>query len=1149
MSIRKGIRVHFACAPVIATLGSAALLGWSSQAFSADDASKGDTQSTELEEVTVTGSRIRRTTDYTTAVPTTVIDEQAMEAAGVVNVGDILALTPSNVSAFTPATTGMSSFNTGAYVPDLRGLNPFFGSRTLTLIDGQRPVATSTLDSFDLNLIPTALVERVDSVTGGASASYGSGAVAGALNILLNHRLDGGRVDVDTYATMPGGDARSQHVSLAFGHDLFNDRVHFVLGAEYQKQDPARCMTSHRQWCLANRGPYQTSTISAEGLGTSTTAFQEIGTGLTNNVNSNGVFAPMVFAPGFAFQYNTTTHDFSSSNGSGTGTQAFTPNSSQFLGSAPGGDGTLVNQYANLMTSVNRKVATALFSADITDSLKATLDITWGKVKALNPLSNFQITTGTIIGFDNPYLQAVTGKTATQLRNDAQALAAIAAANGQTGFGIADSPGYALSKDWNSQIPDVQFNDTTVKQAQLGFEGRLPGSWTWDAHAIYGKTDNVQGSYHEPTVLEFSMALDATATGCRVDQGLSAAYTSALTAYNGGGGGFFGFGAGSGLPTWAKLYNGATNGIDIVSPVTGLTASQSLALFASRCQPINPFGTGPINADARDYATGPLSLALQQESAAFNLNTSGELFGGVGAGAFSVALGYDYRRQKTQNDFASCPGARNTLGNANLTDEQRECLAIATDFAYQFGNDYGGVSTFHEVYAELDLPLLRGRPGAQLLGMNIAGRNTWYENKADYGVNIVPGTKNSGSLATWKATMVYDPVPGIRFRGSHSRDSRAPNPRDLYYSQTFVPGGPFGGFCFAADFSTSSPVCFVNLVGNVDLKPETSKTTALGFVFTPDQVPGFEASVDWFHVKLKDAIQGGGLSNLFGCIAGGSCDALTFNSYYYDPTPPAPFTPRGVSPTPVSGWVTGEEAYRLGNVANIVGDDEPAYNGGVTEENGFDFSISYSKDLPDGSKLSIRSLTTLVTKQLVQNDKNGAVTNALNAIGGLGLFLPNYNAAAHIRGNVYVTWTKGNYTLTPNVSWIGAGKLSNTALGCATADFSNTDSLCNWLANGYYASGHPVGHPLAGQPQTADEAAAQLKGYTLLPDGVKNKVPSYAIFGLNASYKFDDNLQLWAQVNNLLDKAPPFLNSTGPAGAAYFDLLGRAYRVGFRMKF
>ncbi len=86
-------------------------------------------------------------------------------------------MTPSNVSEFTPQTTGESSFYTGSYIPDLRGINGFFsGARTLTLIDGERVVPTNTQDSFDLNFITQILVQRIDTVTGGASAAYGSGA-------------------------------------------------------------------------------------------------------------------------------------------------------------------------------------------------------------------------------------------------------------------------------------------------------------------------------------------------------------------------------------------------------------------------------------------------------------------------------------------------------------------------------------------------------------------------------------------------------------------------------------------------------------------------------------------------------------------------------------------------------------------------------------------------------------------------------------------------------------------------------------------------------------------------------------------------------------------------------------------------------------
>src|SRR5580698_1646539 len=236
-------------------------------AFAQQAAATSD-QPTTLEEVTVTGSRIKRTTDFTTATPTTVIDSTTLENAGVVNVGDVLSMIPSNVSNFTPATTANGSFNTGADIADLRGLNPYFGSRTLTLIDSQRAVSTNTLDSFDLNFIPQVLVQRIDSVTGGASAAYGSGAVSGAINIILDHQLEGGKFDADTYDTHYN-DAKSDHIAAAYGHGLFDNRVHFVIGAEYQKQNPASCQFSGRNWCNSPTGPYYTGFTPEFGAFTS----------------------------------------------------------------------------------------------------------------------------------------------------------------------------------------------------------------------------------------------------------------------------------------------------------------------------------------------------------------------------------------------------------------------------------------------------------------------------------------------------------------------------------------------------------------------------------------------------------------------------------------------------------------------------------------------------------------------------------------------------------------------------------------------------------------------------------------------------------------------------------------------------------------
>src|ERR1700753_2697468 len=88
------------------------------------------------EEITVTGSRIKRTNDFNTPTPTTVIDSSSMESVGVVKIGRTRQLPPATAPPFTPANTGNSNFFTDAYILDLRGLNPYFGSRTLTLVDG-----------------------------------------------------------------------------------------------------------------------------------------------------------------------------------------------------------------------------------------------------------------------------------------------------------------------------------------------------------------------------------------------------------------------------------------------------------------------------------------------------------------------------------------------------------------------------------------------------------------------------------------------------------------------------------------------------------------------------------------------------------------------------------------------------------------------------------------------------------------------------------------------------------------------------------------------------------------------------------------------------------------------------------------------------
>jgi iron complex outermembrane recepter protein len=1100
-----------------------ASLTWTPHVFAQEAPAADQGAGTQLEEVTVTGSRIKRTSDYTTPTPTTVLDVTQMENMGVVNVGQALSMTPANISAYTPQTTGEGSFFTGQYLADLRGLNGFFTSRTLTMIDGQRAVPTSTGDSFDLNFVPQVLVQRIDTVTGGASAAYGSGAESGVLNVILDHQLEGGKLNADQAITNYD-DNKDRHVSAAYGHGLFDNRIHFVVGAEYEKSDPARC--DGRTWCDSSIGPYTSSYPYVFYEGQST-----VGSNLRTNVMSptGAIATEQLYFPAFGYGVGPG-QPLVQSSVDGLGVTQYTGNNALGGGgaTAPGGMGTPANQYTNLVTSVQRSVITGLFTGKVTDDINATLDLNWGKRNSFNPGGN---ASSFAIGTDNPFLPA-----------------------GVATLGAAPN-GYYVGKDWTSQIGNNQFDDTTVKRVAFGLNGKIGNtSWSWDTHAEYGLTEDTEGSPNEFKLNEASMALDTVAgpngqPECRITAAggsLANALASAQTAY--GPPNFFGT---STLPAYLNSYEqftapGAAALANFQNPVTGLTEVQTLNLLAQNCQPLNPFGTSPLNSSAAAYATGPLSLNLRYSQTVFTVNTSGDLWQGFGAGAFTMAAGYEWRQEVVHNNFTSCPP-----GAASGTAEQL-CLAGTTDFQYQFGNAYDGTVNVDEVYTEFNLPLLKNLPFAKVLELDLAGRESRYQNEALYAVGIDPGTTNTHDLTTWKASMIYEPVEGLRFRASESRDSRAPSPRDLYYSQSFVPGSFFGTCGNPNNTAAVAQPCYINLVGNDNLKPETSKTTTVGLVFTPVQAPGLAASTDWFHIHITDGINGGSIQIPEQvCADGGAasaqaCTDLTFNSYSYNAAGQA--CGSGVAGPVLAGGAncagvttkTGAAAYQqAAGATNVIAMNGPAFNGAFYDERGVDFSMQYFTSLPGGSTLSARILTTWVGEQVYQNYAGGQVYNLVGQTGEQG-FLTDYTFAARWNGNMSITWALGGFSLTPNVHFIGEGTLNN--LGVT----SDQTTLYKWILTGFPDVGTAA-------PDAAAQAAAKALGLAALPYGLANHVPSYFLFGLNAAYTFDKipgikTLQLYTQINNLLNKAPPYANGT-TSNPIFYDQLGLDYRVGFRMTF
>ena len=1033
---------------------------------SAQSSGEASSQSQQLQEVTVTGSRIKRTTDFSTPTPTTVIDASTMESMGVVNVGEAMTIAPANISTFTPANTGNSNFFTGEYIADLRGLNPYFGSRTLLLVNGQRIVNSNQGDSFDLNLLPQILVSRIDTVTGGASAAYGSGAIAGVENVIIDDKLEGGKLDGDFFQTSHS-DARDRHIGAAYGHGLFDGRIHFEIGGEYQASDALGCEYV-RSWCAQNQGGYQT------GYNAQTATYSyNFGSNLrTNFLNTNGVLFPPAdfggYQPGGTGPVTTTSD--------GTALASYATGSPQLAPSytVQGGDGTPLYQYSNLQAPVNRGVGMALLNGAVTDSINFNASFLMAR----------EVTT-TYSGAFSTYYDYVTPQNAYACPGTANGSIIGATCTGSALSSSINDGSVYLDKNWSGQSESLTRFTTNVTRVTFGLDGKFgDSSWTWDANYEYGLTHHDQLVQGNLSITRMEMALDTvTVNGvaeCRVT---------------------------------ADGFAGAV----AANPLGGY-ASANPAL-ADGCVPIDPFGDQPLSQAQIDYAFGNLLEELRYTQTDANLDFSGNYFQGVGAGPFSAAFGYEWRQERGDN-----------------VDQPGEPAYLADDYEAQYGSSFGGVMTVNEEYLETNLPLLKDRPGAKLLELDLAARESAYANEALYGIDVcdqgaagcptnsvAPGETITHDFPTWKLSAIYDPVEWLRFRGSQSRDERAPNFRELYYNQQIQPGGIFG-YC---DPSYAYDKCTWNLLGNPDLKPETANTTTLGIVLTPSAlIPGLQFSADWFHIKVTNAIEQANVSLVeLGCKAGLSqfCDQMTFKSSGY--------TAAGVA---CSSGSNAAAAY-AGGCYNVDTIDPTSYNGAFYEVRGVDFSLNYLVGLGSFGTLNTRLLTTWMGEQEFQAACVPAADycptySLLGQTGNTNNFLPDYTPAARWRGSLMITWANGPWSVTPNMTFVGHG----------TMDFLGVTPSETTLYNEVITGTLPK--------------SLQGYGFVAVP---YNYVPSYFLFGLNGAYQVQPtglfkSLQLFVQVNNLFNKTPPFAgwgNEYGGTNPIYFDTLGLACRVGFRSTF
>jgi outer membrane receptor protein involved in Fe transport len=208
----------------------AALLAAAGTTAAAQTASAGP-GATNVEEVVVTATRVARE-GYTAPTPTTSLSRDLLEAQAPVVISDVLYQIPSVRPSPNNTSTSQAS---GNYV-NLRG---FGATRTLTLVDGRRFVPSNGAEnsggsSVDLNLIPEALVDRIDVVTGGASAAWGSDAIGGVVNLILKRSMEGVEGKVQ-YGASQYGDAKSFSASLAGGTSFADGRGQLMVAGEYSR--------------------------------------------------------------------------------------------------------------------------------------------------------------------------------------------------------------------------------------------------------------------------------------------------------------------------------------------------------------------------------------------------------------------------------------------------------------------------------------------------------------------------------------------------------------------------------------------------------------------------------------------------------------------------------------------------------------------------------------------------------------------------------------------------------------------------------------------------------------------------------------------------------------------------------------------------
>lgn len=716
-----------------------------------------------LEEIVVTGSRIVRR-DATSNSPIITVEQEAFESQVGLNFESYLNQMPNYNPAATPTTTQFDVQITpvnsvGIASISLRGFGP---NRSLVLVDGKRPTPVNALMVTDINAIPSALIERVETITGGASAVYGADAVGGVTNFILRDDFEGIELDAQ-YGTSAEGDGEESRISAVLGSNIADGRGNISIGVEHYNREAA--IEIERDFYQELRAdPNAAGTFGfLQGTSHYNCLFNCPSAASTQGVfGSPNVFSPLSFPFFRQFDFNADGTVFVQNSAAGlaryTGGPNFTFYPSQiFDASVPGNTSVIQglkwhNSRALVSAPQERYSFFASGNYDFTDNVRFFARATLAESETETLLFG----TNAIFGWEGtvPYNPVTDSPILPTLNyNDAAVVAAAIAAPtnpayANPGFIPTGAPGalhpvpvqlaallnsrFTPAADWmpgwnpdSSLPPRSTFNTNTVWQVEAGVDFQLPRDWTGELYVSHGQSSTYNNA-------EGNLSLTRYRNMIRLpDYGRNAALSGNSTGQSPG------FGAAD-VTCTSGFYN---------------------TFFG---------GDQALSSDCFQAINATLQTRAQNIQDILELNFEGSL-GEIWAGEIRGAAGY--QRRENESEF--------------VPDILQSTVSFTDQVIGVYPTGYMDADTsVDDIYLEALVPLISDRRAAQRFELELGYRWSDYE--------------HTDREETYKALINWEINDWVRVRGGYNLATRAPNIGELFLNpqEIFQIGGNnFGDPC------------------------------------------------------------------------------------------------------------------------------------------------------------------------------------------------------------------------------------------------------------------------------------------------------------------------------------------------------------------